>query len=246
MQSGGSRYDPESGMLRLRHATLSVLARLAVAPTDPSLQDHDVAPLVAELRALGILTPRGIEPAVAPLAETVGGASTTFRVELDDHGRVHRFRGWLSPVLGVVAAEVPGTDDHELMADVPAMVPSLLADLVGLGAAAEPPVEGTRLVDAQSLAAVVARGTAVTVEEVAAAIGDAEPVWVRALTDAVRGAALRWQLRTGRRQLDVLDAGRSGLWMLQQVDAHRTRVTPTTTPELRAVMARMLGADERR
>src|SRR5680860_19552 len=256
----GSAYDPDAGILRLRHAALSVLARLAVDPTDPSLRDHDVAPLVAELRTLRILTERGIDPPVAPLAEAVGGASSTFTIEVDDHDELRRYRGWLGQALGVVAEQVAGTDDHELMADVPAMVPSLLADLVGLGTAPEPAVSGDQLADADALAAVLARGTAATLADVTAALGRAEPTWAQALTDAVRGAALRWRLRswaTGAghgggyggehagehwegRWMEVLDAGRAGLWLLEPGDEGRTRVSPSTVPAMRARIAAVL------
>lgn len=222
-----SEFDPDDGVLRLRHGTLSVLARLAVAPTDPSLHDHDVAPLVAELRGLGILTPAGIHPAVAPLAEAVGSADRTFLLEAHDHGQGRRFRGWVGSTLAVIAAQVLGTDEHELMADTPVMLPTLVAELVGLGTAPEPPVAGERVVDTEALAAVVSRGLAATPEDVAALLGEGGE-WAEALTDAVRGAAVRWRLSARDTWLEVLDAGRSGLWLLEPATGARTRVGATT------------------
>src|SRR5680860_229799 len=138
----GSAYDPDAGILRLRHAALSVLARLAVDPTDPSLRDHDVAPLVAELRTLRILTERGIDPPVAPLAEAVGGASSTFTIEVDDHDELRRYRGWLGQALGVVAEQAVSGDqlaDADALAAVVARgTAATLADVTAALGRAEP------------------------------------------------------------------------------------------------------------
>src|SRR5680860_1516171 len=142
----GSAYDPDAGILRLRHAALSVLARLAVDPTDPSLRDHDVAPLVAELRTLRILTERGIDPPVAPLADAVRGAALRWRLRSWATGAGHG---------GGYGGEHAG--EHW---------------------------EG------------------------------------------------RW--------MEVLDAGRAGLWLLEPGDEGRTRVSPSTVPAMRARIAACL------
>jgi hypothetical protein len=125
-------FDPDAGVLRLGHAALSVLARLASDPTDPALRDHAVAPPLAELRAAGILGPAGIHPDVRPLAEVLGSPGAVLELAIDGGGAEPvRARGWVTAALVVVA--VPAGDGaYDLVAESTPEAPTLLGDLAGL------------------------------------------------------------------------------------------------------------------
>lgn len=213
-------FDPDEGVLRVRHAALAVLARLAVDPTDTRLHDHDVAPVVAELRGAGLLGGSGIHADVAPLAAAIGQARTVGKLTSLDHGIRRRARVWVGEelvVAGLAPADAP--EAYELMADTRAAAVPMLAELVGLGVAPDPVVAGSRRLDAAAFDALLEAHHAVGASDVAAALGTpADDPWARALTDGLRGSALRWRLsaRHGDEVIadcDVLDAGRSGLWV---------------------------------
>lgn len=213
-------FDPVSGVLRVRHPALAVLARLATDPTDTRLHDHDVAPLVAELRAAGLIGTRGIPADVAPIAATIGSAHTSGEIVARDHGSVHRTRLWVGDVLVVAGVEMADQPhSYDLMADRSDAVGSLVAELLGLAVAPDPAVEGARTLAADVFGSLLAAESQVSAEQVADALGaTADDSWVGALTDGLRGSALRWRLsavRDGEPLLDieVLDAGRSGLWL---------------------------------
>src|SRR5690625_1123603 len=118
-------FDPDAGVLQVRHAALSLMARLAVDPTDPALIDHAVAEPLAELRQAGILTSSGIHPAVAPLASAIGTAVTRWGLATDDHGKTADHPVWIHPDLAVVG--VPGAEQTwALMGDRTAMLTAML------------------------------------------------------------------------------------------------------------------------
>ena len=234
-------FDPAAGVLRIRHAALAVLARLATAPTDIRLHDHDIAPLVAEFRGAGLLGAAGIHPDVAPLAQAIGSAHTVGDVTATNHGTLMGARLWVAGdllVVGVATTVPPHT--YELMADEPRAGELLLSDLVGLGSAPEPPDGVGRELALEAFDGLVAADAAVEPEDVARALGpDADGAWARALADGLRGSPVRWRLiahRDGGRLLDmeVLDAGASGLWLAERGDG--TAVVAQVTP--RAVRER--------
>ncbi|QBI21765.1 hypothetical protein ER308_20855 [Egibacter rhizosphaerae] len=215
-------FDPEAGVLRVRHAALAVLALLATEPASQRLHDHAVAEPLAELRRAGLVGRGGLEPAVAPLAHAVGAARLVADLVASDHGTTHRARLWLGPEaegageLAVVGLALPDDPDtYALMADVPGQAPALLAELVGLGTVSDPPVEGSRRLPAEAFVALVAADEGLDRDEVLTVAGDDE--FGRALADGLKGAGLRWRLTVvDGPELWVLDAGASGLWL-----AHR-------------------------
>lgn len=240
-----TQFDPEAGLLRVRHAALAVLARLAADPTDTRLHDHDVAPLIAELRGAGLLGRSGIAPDVEPIAAAIGQAGTVGELTSTDHGTRRRMRVWVGNelvVAGVEAADAPHT--YELMADARAAAVPMLAELVGLGVAAEPGVAGSRRVGACALDALLAAQHAVEAADVAAALGaSADEEWAIALTDGLRGSALRWRLTAWRGgavvcDTEVLDAGRSGLWLADR-EGDAAEVRAATPDEVRERLARL-------
>ncbi|MFO8074680.1 MAG: hypothetical protein R6T85_01015 [Egibacteraceae bacterium] len=244
-----THFDPDAGVLRLRHGDLAVLAVLAVEPASTRLHDHAVAPHLATLRATGLLGPGGVEPSVAPLAAAVGAARVSGTLEADDHGQPRRARLWVGEALGVVGVAVPespaGEDAYELMADTPDRLVDLLGELVGLGTAPPPPVPGEVTVDAAALAGLLAAGQRVDTGDVAAAADrEADDPWARALRDGLVGAPLRWRLQAQRDgaapgtllDLTVLDAGAAGLWRIHW-DAPRAAVAATRPSEVRAALA---------
>ncbi len=229
----GTSFDPDDGVLRVRHGALAVLALLATDPASTRLHDHGVAPLLAELRSAGLVGAQGVHSDVAPLAAAIGRARATADLFAHDHGRPRRARGWISDALAVVG--VATEDDphtYELMADAPDRLPELLEELVGLGTAPAPPVPGRQLLNEEAFDALLAADTAVTGPAVQAALapGESQPVapedtdaFAAALTDGLRGAAVRWRLTarpTGVEQpsddIDVLDAGSAGLWLARR------------------------------
>jgi hypothetical protein len=238
-------FDPQAGVLRVRHAALSVLARLATEPTDTRLHDHDVAPLVAELRGARLIGPGGIHPDAAPLASAIGDAHTVADVVAHDHGTVRGTKVWVDvdlAVVGVATAEDPHT--YDLMADWSAAAPSLIAEVVGLGVAPEPPVRGDRTVRAEVWDDLLAADASVVPGEVAAAVGArTDDPWTVALAAGLRGAAFRWRLAAKRDgahlcDIDVLDAGRSGLWLAER-DGAVVRVRATDAAAVVAHLGRL-------
>lgn len=241
-------FDPDQGVLRVRHAALAVLALLAADPTSSRLHDHGVADPLAELRAAGLVGASGLDPAAAPLAHAIGASHRTADLVASDHGAVRRARLWTGPeapggrdltVLGLAAAEDP--EAYELMADTPAQAPALVAELVGLGTAPPPPVEGRIGVQAAAFASLVAADERVTGEEVAEAAGAGD--LARALTAALKGSGLRWRLSvTDGPELWVLDAGASGLWVAhREAGADTLQVGAATASEARASLAATLA-----
>ena len=248
-----THFDPDAGVLRLRHGDLAVLAVLAAEPASTRLHDHAVAPHLATLRSTGLLGPGGVEPSVAPLAAAVGAARAAGTLEADDHGQPRRARLWVGETLAVVGVALPageaGEDTYELMADAPDRLVDLLGELVGLGTAPPPPVPGEVAVDAAGLAGLLAAGPRVDPAEVAAAADrDPDDPWVGALRDGLVGAPLRWRLHAQRDgqapgsllDLTVLDAGAAGLWRVRW-DAPRAAVAATTPAEIRADLAALNG-----
>ena len=256
----GTHFDPDAGMLRVRHGALAVLALLATDPTSTRLHDHDIAPRLAELRAAGLVGAQGVHPDVAPLAAAVGSAQTNADLFALDHGRPRRARGWISGALAVIGV---ATDDdphtYELMADAPRRLPELVGELVGLGTAPSPPVPGRQRLDEEAFDALLAADTAVTLSVVQAALapGDSESqagedpdAFAAALTDGLRGAAVRWRLVArpiGVQQpsldIEVLDAGSAGLWLARR-GTEGVTVGAVDAAEVRDEL-RALGASSR-
>lgn len=106
-------FDPDAGVLRVRHAALAVLALLATEPVSPRLHDHAVAEPLAELRAAGLVGAQGIDPAVAPLAHAIGAARRSADIVASDHGAIHRARLWIGPEAPVPQAPVPQAPLHD-------------------------------------------------------------------------------------------------------------------------------------
>lgn len=214
-----THYDPEAGTLRLGHAALSVLARLAVSPTDPSLTDHATAPPLSALRRAGIIGPGGIDPAVRPLAEVLGAPQASLALGLDDGVSTRRCRGWATSRLLVLG--VPAETEQEvydLMADVPAEAGGLIGELVGLAPA--PPTAADPVALSGEAFADLLAGTAVD-----------------ALGTAVGQPPVRWQLEVrgaadGR--LEVLDAGAAGLWRVEAGDGDAVVLHPVDAAAVRA------------
>lgn len=239
-------FDPDAGLLRIRHGALAVLALLASEPTSTRLHDHDVAPVIAELRDAGLLGRSGIHPAVAPLAETVARAGTVADVGATEHGTPHRLRVWIGRGLAVIGTQTaPEAATYELLADHPRQLSHLLGELLGLGVAPDPPVSGTRTLASGDFEVLVTADATVAGDAVAAALGTGpEDPWARALTAGLRGAAVRWRLRAHRAgelvtDLTVLDAGLSGLW-LARCDDDRVTVAATQASAVRAELARLV------
>ncbi len=249
-----THFDPDAGVLRLRHGDLAVLAVLAAEPASTRLHDHAVAPHLATLRGTGLLGPAGVEPSVAPIAAAVGAARVSGTLEADDHGQRRRARLWVGDALAVVGVAMPedgsGEDAYELMADTPERLSDLLGELVGLGTAPPPPVAGEIALDAVALAGLLAAGPRVGHADVAAALDrDPDDPWVGALRDGLVGAPLRWRLQAQREaeppgsllDLTVLDAGAAGLWRVRRT-ALRAAVAATTPGEVRAALGALAEA----
>jgi hypothetical protein len=218
-------YDPDAGVLRVGHAALSVLARLAVAPTHPSLTDHATAPPLAELRQAGILGPAGIDPAVRPLAEVVGAPAATLHLLVEGSGGVWRCRGWATGALLVLG--VPAPDEHEaydLVADAPAQASALLSELLGLPSGPAAPL-GPVAHDGGSYADLLADG------------GPAAE-----LPGAPR---FRWEIAVRGASEDVVelvDLGDAGLWRAAGSADGRVVLTPTDAAAVRAGIDAMVSA----
>lgn len=240
-------FDPDDGVLRLAHGTLSVLALLAADPVDPRLHDHDVAPHVAALRRAGVLGRGGVHAAVRPLTDAIAAATTTLDLAVADRQQARRCHGWISEDLVVVAVPAPDQPHaFDLVADRPEALPSLVDDLVGLpaGAGAAPDARALR-VDGDEFEALVAAGGAPAATGGPAASGDENA----AATVAAVAAALtaRWALRVRRgdepeRVLAVLDAGATGLWR-EELDGEALRLSPTDSVQVHAAIARLLARD---
>lgn len=228
-----TEFDPDAGVLRLGHAALAVLARLATAPTDASLTDHATAPPLAELRRAGIVGPGGIDAAVQPLAVVVGAPTARLDLVLDAGADSQRCRGWATRDLLVLGVPAPTTDEsYDLVADVPAEAGDLIGELVGLVSAPQVPGDVLEL-DSAAYAALVAAGPA---PGPSAAAGDAGP-----LAGAVRA---RWRLGVragGEERLEVLDAGDAGLWRVQQI-GDRVDLVPADAAALRRRVRDLLAA----
>lgn len=235
-------FDEEAGVLRLGHAALSVLARLAVAPTDPDLVDHATAPPLAALRSAGIVGPGGIHPAVRPLAEVMGAPSAVLDVVGESGGALRSARGWVGRDLVVLAVPADdGADAWDLVADARSEAAALVGDLVGLAPA--PPVAGASAVkvDEEALAAALA-GVPV-VPPLPAALGmDLRMRWhvsVRSADGARDGPD------AGDDAVDavsVVDAGAAGLWLAESPPgSHVVRLTATDPAAVRTRLAALLS-----
>ena len=236
-----TRFDPEAGVLQVRHAALSLMARLAVNPTDPALIDHATAEPLAELRSAGILTNSGIHPAVAPLATAIGTAATRWNLAADDHGRAADYPVWVQPDLAVIGVPVE-EDTWALMADRPDMLPELIGELVGLGTAPEITVTGTRELPRSAWDELVASGQQTIGTQVVDALSTTpDDRWVAAVTNALVGAGVRWHLRTDSAGLEVLDAGLAGLWSAR-LHGDTVHLGPTTARDVRGWIATQLDA----
>lgn len=245
-----TEFDDEQGVLQVSHAALAVLAVLATDPTSASLRDHGVAPPLAELRRAGIIGPQGIHPAVAPLAAVMGRPAVRLRSTASDGGGLHRIRAWVGSDLAVVAlARSEDDDTYELMGESPAMLPELLAELVGLPASMDAAVRGTRRVDAERLQALLTRGAEVTVGDAADVLGPpVDDAWTTAVTAAAAGTGLRWTVTVSTHQadnpesIDVMDAGVHGLWTAEYDDDGTAVVRSTTAPDVLAVLRHLIAS----
>jgi hypothetical protein len=212
-----TEFDDDAGVLRVSDAALSVLARLAVAPTDPSLTDHATAPPLAELRAAGILGPGGIDPAVRPLAEVMGAPVVRLQLVLEEGGVTHRGLGWAVPDLLVLGVRSPRSEaSYDLMAEAPAQAAGLISDLLGLVAAPPSPPADPVVVDADGLAELLAPGATARWRLVVSA-GEATPAAV----------------------LEVLDAGEAGLFELTPAGEVGAGLVELRTTDPMAVRARI-------
>ena len=253
-----TEFDEERGRLELSHAALAVLTVLASDPTSRSLQDQGVAAPLAELRRAGIVSSHGIHPAVAPLAVVMGRPRVRLRLTASEQGAEHRIRAWVGADLAVVALarHLAGhqprqepNETYEIMADTPAMLPSLIAELVGLQPSVDRVVPGTRRVDGRALRALLRRASVATTADTAAVLGaPRDERWTAALTAAVAGTGLRWTLTVSGEKaddpetVDVLDAGRHGLWTAEYEDDGSAVVRATTAPEVQAVLRHLVAS----
>lgn len=248
-------FDPEAGVLRVSHAALSVLATLAVDPTSPSLTDHATAPALAQLRAAGIVGPAGVHPDVRPLAAVIGAPQARFDLDLAERGSAWRAPGWVSTGLVVMAVPAHEVEDgFDLVADVPASAADLLGDLVGLS---------TGLSDPRALPSTSDRGAPVTADlpstlrsETLEALLSGETEDGRLAADVPPAVgrlrtALRAHWRLALREqpdatVEVLDAGESGLWIVEGPDAAGTvHLDPADAPRVRAAVAELLRTAQR-
>jgi hypothetical protein len=222
-------FDPDAGVLRLSHATLSVLARLASEPNHPDLVDHAVAPPLAALRGAGILGPSGIHPDVRPLARAIGSPAARLTLDLAEPGGVWQALGWADRTLLVLAVPARETPDaFDLMADVLQVGADLISDLVGLPAVADA-AELHLQAQAETL-----RGLLDDPNE------PLHPDVPRPLLRLVQQLHARWRLTVrstaedAADSVEVLDCGDQGLWRLSAPDATGTvDLTPVTAVEVR-------------
>lgn len=238
-----THFDPDAGVLRLTHGDLAVLVILAADPASTRLHDHAVAGHVTTLRRVGLLGAGGVHPAAAPLAEAIGSAQRTAHLHATDHGTTRQARLWISgdlAVVGLAAEDDPSVS--ELFADTPARLPDLVGDFVGLGHAPTPTDTAAVTADPAALAAALAAQAAVTREQVAAAVDrQADDPWVLAAWGGLAGSAARWRLTDDDgTDLEVLDAGRSGLWEILWSSATAT-VAATTPAAVRTRLAALSG-----
>jgi hypothetical protein len=229
-----TEFDAEAGVLRLGHAALAVLARLAVDPTDRSLTDHATAPPLAALRSAGIVGPAGIAPAVRPLAAVLGAPRAMLDLELHEGAIIQRARGWATDDLVVLGLPVPtGEDAWDLVAEVPGEAPALIGDVVGL--VPGPPAAAEAVAIDVATAEALLGGPAAS----AAAVDPR----LRAIADGVR---VRWRLAVRDvGDLEVVDAGDAGLWVLEGGAAGLV-LSATDPAALRAAIGDLLGRALRR
>jgi hypothetical protein len=246
-----AEYDPEGGVLRLDHAALSVLATLAVRPTDPALHDHAVAPVVDVLRRTGLLGRRGVPGDVAAMVSVVGRAERAYRLVAHDHGHIRAARVWAGGDLAVVGVE-DGEGAYALMADRLAAGADLLTELVGLAPAPEPAVTGTGTVRADALLELLAAPSA-PVDLTAAVVHAPNEHWVPQLRRVALAAPVHWVLWESAGPapgpvLVVVDGGGEGLWCGAPAPAADAspppclQLGPTTPHEVRHRLAVLLGA----
>jgi hypothetical protein len=226
-------FDPERGVLRLGHAALAVLARLAVAPTDPSLVDHATASPLAELRAAGLVGPVGIHPDVRPLAEVMGAPAGVLDLTLREGATPPRaVRLWLGA--GIVVAAIPADDGaFDLAADGRGQAADLVGDLVGLTAQpapVAPPVE----IAADDLDVLLVGGAPADTPSTDAPSTDAP------FSPAVAARAL-WRLAGTAGVLEVLDAGDEGLWRVEPHEA-ALRLVPADAAAVRAAVRALVAS----
>lgn len=207
-------FDVEQGVLRLSHAALSVLARLAADPSDPALRDHAVAEPLAALRAAGVLGRGGIHPEVAPLAEAVGRARRTLDLTVTERNTARVHHGWLTPPLVVLAVSAGQTFD--LVADHPRAFADLVGDLVDLPAASE---------------AGEAEGPVVEGHALDTVLDALQRHWRLTIHDG-----------EDSRAVDVYDAGPAGLW-LGEPAAEPTVLGRTSTAAVRRRLLEAVGVE---
>lgn len=242
--------DPERGVLRLDHAALSVLTTLATRPNDPALRDHAVADVISALRRSGLIGAAGIHAEVAPLMQAVGRAHRTLELAAVDHGVGRSVRVWVGE--GLLVAAIVGDDAaYQLMADRVAAGSELLAELVGLSPASQPDIAGVAHVSLARMRELLDGGPeAVDPASVLLAdprLGDPGDEWVQALRQLSVGAGTHWTLidsRAGAFLVQVIDAGRAGLWRVvpQDDSGHEDRgVLALTTPlEIKAYLDQLI------
>jgi hypothetical protein len=226
-------FDPDAGVLRLSHAALSVLARLASEPNHPELIDHAIARPLAALRGAGILGPSGIHPDVRPLARAIGSPVARLTLDLAEPGTVWEASGWTDDTLLVLAVPARDTPDaFDLMADVVGAGADLISDLVAL-----PPVTEAADLHLRAHAETLRR----LLEDPDA---PPHPDVPGPLLRLVRQLHARWRLtvsRTGDDATDtveLLDCGDQGLWRISTPDpTGSVDLTPTTAVEVRRRLA---------
>ena len=191
--TSGTRFDPQTGVLRLSRNAVEVISRLIsdADQLDPVVLD--------ELRAGGIVDKGGrLHERLLPVAKCLSTPSVGLRL---DCAGAHPWSvdGWIDPRAAVLlrasAAEAQAAAD---VAFVPkAMVPLNLARLLELGPRERVKVDGPVELDEGMFEALLGSGEAWAPDVIEALSEDGDevlPEWLEVLTGLSKGPKRRWRV----------------------------------------------------